>query len=101
MATTKDSKNFNDEQTELLNIIIDKGNKDKNYEILVNDIIANCSNKNEKSVRSKLTTIKMKKYIHYNKKLDDKHLASVQLQDDDEKSTFELVNQLLNQDKQD
>lgn len=94
MATQKNDNTFNEDQKELLNIIIDKGNKDKNYEILVNDIIANSTNKNPKSVRSKLTTIKMKKYIHYLPKTPREE-ASVKLENENEESTFDLVNEML------
>jgi len=94
MATQKNDNTFNEDQKELLNIIISKGNKEKNYEILVNEIIANSTNKNPKSVRSKLTTIKMKKYITYLPKTAREE-ASVKLEDSDKQSTFDLVNEML------
>lgn len=100
MATQKNDSTFNQDQRELLNIIISKGNKDNDYEILVNDIVKYGNNKNDKSVRSKLTTVKMKKYLCYIKKTENNE-ASVKLLDQDKKSTFELVNQLLNQDNKD
>lgn len=100
MATQKDTNTFNQDQKELLNIIINNGNKDNDYEILVNDIIDKCSNKNPKSVRSKLTTVKMKKYLFYTAKTVNNE-ASVKLLDQDKKSTFQLVNQMLEQDNKD
>lgn len=100
MATQKDTNTFNQDQKELLNIIINNGNKDDDYEILVNDIIDKCSNKNPKSVRSKLTTVKMKKYLFYTAKTVNNE-ASVKLLDQDKKSTFQLVNQMLEQENKD
>lgn len=100
MATQKNDNTFNQDQKELLNIIIKNGNKDNDYEILVNDIIDKCSNKNPKSVRSKLTTVKMKKYLFYTAKTVNNE-ASVKLLDQDKKSTFQLVNQMLEQDNKD
>lgn len=100
MATQKDTNTFNQDQKELLNIIINNGNKDNDYEILVNDIIDKCSNKNPKSVRSKLTTVKMKKYLFYTAKTVNNE-ASVKLLDQDKKSTFQLVNQMLEQENKD
>jgi SOS-response transcriptional repressor LexA len=94
MATQKNDNTFNEDQKKLLNIIINKGNKEKNYEILVNDIIENSENKNPKSVRSKLTTVKMKKYIHYLPKTPREE-ASVRLENENEESTFNLVNEML------
>lgn len=98
MTTKTTEITFNDDQKKLLNIIIDNGNKDNNFEILVDDIVNIGDNKNEKSVRSKLTTEKMKKYILYIKKTDN-NKASVKLLNND-KSTYDEVIKILNKDKQ-
>lgn len=66
--TKKTTKTLSTQHKEYLNIILDNGNKEKNYLTPMSVIYAKSSNKNDKSVRSQLTSQTMRQYVLYNVK---------------------------------
>lgn len=86
---------LNDLQIELLKLVIDKGNKEKYYQLQMNDLYDKLNIANDKgkqaSVRSRLTSAKMKNYIKYNVKTPNND-ASIQLQfNEKDKQVYEQV----------
>ena len=96
-TTNKEKKTttYNKQQIEYLKLIKDKGDTTNNYNLSLDTIYEQCSNKNQASVRSQLTSSKMKTLLQYNKKSDTTQ-ASVQLND---KTTIETITTIIENNK--
>lgn len=95
-TTNKEKKTiYNKQQVEYLKLIKDKGDTTNNYNLSLDTIYEQCNNKNKASVRSQLTSSKMKTLLKYNKKSDTTQ-ASVELND---KITIETITTIIENNK--